>query len=210
MPFNNPKQLTFPFAQQQQQPLFGQTLPFKRSYYKTLSKGALCAFNYSFWKHDPSPLVIVTDVWGDRIRGVNLHYLTYRYMKGILANYCGKAFFSYRFIVADPFIVSAFRTYKKSGLTQLKILDCGILNNVLTQVRSFNPQELNYIKQSIQQQLQTQLNPTAEQMAQQYQQEMISPQPQKGFMPLVKDQRQDARRAFRASVPSPIIPPPLT
>lgn len=183
-----------------QQPQFLNKLPFKRSYYKTLKKGALVWFNYTFWKHDNTPLVLVTDVMGDRIRGVNLHYLTLRYMKGLLQSYCGKDFFSYRFIKHDQFMVNAFRTYKKSGIRQLNILDCDVLNNSLQNVRSLNPQQVDAIRQQIQQQLQQQLNPTAEQLAQKFQQQIV-PQTGQGFTPLQRDQRQDARRKFTPQSP---------
>ena len=161
-------------------------LPFKKTTYKTLGRGALASFSYLYWKHDPSPLCIVTDVFADRIRGVNLHYLTYRYMKGILGNYCGKQDFSYRYIMHDNFAVNAFRTYKKQGIQQLKILDCDIINNALMQVRSFNPKELDAIRQEIEKQLQAQLNPTAENLAKQYQQEILTPRGDQGFMPLAQ------------------------
>lgn len=201
----------YPLPQNQQNQDYTNKLPFKKTIYKTLAKGALANFGYTFYKHDPSPLVIVTDVFADRIRGVNLHYLTYRYMKGMLAPYCGNPGFSYRFIKHDQFVVNAFRTYKKIGIRGLKILDCNIINNALTKVRSFNPQELNVIRQEIQKQLQAQLNPTAEQLAQQYQDEILRPQPQKGFVPLDKGKQQDGRRAFRVNPtvnqPGPMIPP---
>lgn len=189
-----------------QQPPKSPNLPFKKIIYRTVAKGALVNFNYMYWKHDPYPLVIVTDVFQDRIRGVNLHYLTYRYMKGLLGNFCGKQDFSYRYIKHDKFIVNAFRTYKKQGIRQLKMLDCDVINSALMQVRSFNPKELEAIRQSIEKQLRTQLNPTAEQMAKQYKQEIITPQGEKGFMPLGRPQRQDARRAFRPSQEGPLPP----
>ena len=180
----------------QQQPQLPKTLPFKKAYYKTLQKGSLVSFNYDYWRHDKTPLAIITDVSGDRIRGVNLHYLTFRYIKQVLQNYCGKPDFSYRYIKHDKFIVNAFRTYKKAGIRQLKILDCEVINTALKTVRSFNPQEMNFIRQTIQQQLQAQLNPTAQQLAQQFQQQMLQPQPQQGFMPLQPAKQQDGRRAF--------------
>lgn len=216
---NNPSQQMFPFMQtgQQNQKMLpfmqGQTkppqpissaLPFKKSEHQQLLKGVLASFQYSLFKHDPSPLIIVSDVFGDRIRGINLHYLTYRYMKSLLSNYCGKPDFSYRYIKFDKFVVNSFRTYKKIGIQNLNLLDCGIINTQLTKIRSFNPQELNVIRQEIEKQLHAQINPTAADIANTYQNEILTPQADKGFMPLQKDKQQDGRRTFK---PQPLQNP---
>lgn len=177
-------------------------LPFRRVYYKTLGKGSLISFRYAFWKHDPTPLVLVTDTGIDRIRGINLRYLTYRYVRSVLQNYCGKNFFSYRYIMHDQFMVNAFRTYKRAGMSQIQMLDCDVLGNVLGKIRTFNPQELQYIQKEIQRQLKAQANPSAEEMAQQYQDIFAKQQP--GFAALPKPMTQDARLKFR---PQPGIGP---
>jgi hypothetical protein len=170
-------------------------LPFVEAEFNVLNKGALINFGYTFWKHDPNPLIIVSDVFPDRIRGVNLHYLTFRYIKGLLNSYCDKNYFSYRFIKHDRFIVNSFRTYKKEGITMMKRLDCNVLMTLLTKVRSFNPQEMESIRQEVERQLKAQTNPAAEDLANQLKTNILTPQT--GFTPLAKDMRQDARRAFR-------------
>lgn len=181
-------------------------LPFVEAEYNVLNKGVLVNFGYTFWKHDPNPLVIVSDVFVDRIRGVNLHYLTFRYIRDLLKNYCDKNYFSYRFIKHDQFVVNAFRTYKKQGITMMKRLDCEVLIALLTRVRSFNPQEMEAIRQEIEKQLKAETNPNATELANQFQGNIMTPQT--GFEALSKPMRQDARRAFRIGEQSPQIIPP--
>ena len=177
-----------------------QQLPFRRVYYKTLQKGSLISCQYTFWKHDPNPLVVVTDVMSDKIRGVNLHYLTFNYVRTILSHYCGKPHFGYKFIMHDPYIVNAFRTYKRLGLRKVQMLDCDIINKELKVRRSFNPQEIKEIRKQLRQQLRQRVNPNAAELAQQYT-EMISKTP--GFEALPADMRQDGRRIFRPQAPMP-------
>ncbi len=188
-------------------PAIEQQLPFRRIYYKTIQSGSLISSQYMFWKHDPFPLILVTDVNPPKapnsIRGINLHYLTFRYVKNLLSHYCDKSHFGYKFIMHDPYIVNAFRTYKRTGLRKIQMLDCEGISKELNVRRSFNPQELKEIKKQIRQQLRKQVNPSAAELAKQYI-EMISPAP--GFSPLSQEMRQDARRAFRPSPEQSIAP----
>ena len=69
---------------------------------KPISRGSLVAFQYPYSQsldpniiHDPSPLILITDIWPRHIRGVNLHYLTFPYIKKILQGHCEHAGFSY-------------------------------------------------------------------------------------------------------------------
>lgn len=176
-------------------------LPFKRSYYKSLRKGSLISCEYSLWKHDPRPLILVTDVYANRIRGVNLHYLTFNYMKSLLKYYCGKDFMSYSFIKHDAYIINAFRTYKKSGLRKIQALDCDVILSQIGIRRSFNPQEIGEIRRQIKELLQQQMNPTAEQLSQQYTQIIGRDQSFRNN----GNEIQDGRRSFR---PSATIPAP--
>lgn len=177
--------------------LLGQKMPFRHVYYKTLKKGSLIYMQYLYWHADPNPLVIVTDVGLDRIRGINLHYLTFRYVKDLLNHYCGQSMFSYKFIMHDPYIVNAFRTYKKSGLRNLQLLDCDVINTQLEPRRKaykYNPQEIKSIRDLLRQQLQRLANPKAQELADKYVQ-MLGVQP--GFEDLSRDLQQDARRMYR-------------
>src|ERR1039458_5812057 len=63
---------------------------------KTVGKGSLVYFNYVFWIHDPYPLVLIADIYGQYIRGLNLHYLTFPYIKHVLQPGCDNKQFSYK------------------------------------------------------------------------------------------------------------------
>lgn len=128
-----------------------------------VGKGSLITFNYSFHRpgHDPYPMVIVTDVWQGFIRGVNLHYLTFPYIKQILQSNGNNPSFSYANIKGDEYITSAFRQYKRNGIRQLKKFDATFLLTVLKSVRSFDPSEIEAIRQSVRQQIQQYTRPEA-------------------------------------------------
>lgn len=127
-----------------------------------VTKGSLITFNYLNWIHDPYPLLIVTDIVpGTRLRGVNLHYLTFNYIKGLLRNSCENRGFSYSNIRNDKYIVDAFRSYKWQGVRTVKKLDCNFLLTVMATVRSFDPSQVKQIRENIQQQLNRQVTPKA-------------------------------------------------
>ena len=127
-----------------------------------VQRGDLIRFNYTFWIHDPYPLVIVTDVSnGNMVRGVNLHYLTFPYIKTLLNLGCRNLSFSYRNISGDAYIVNAFRSYKWQGIRQVKKLDCAFILNVMSLVRSFDPQQVKVIRQEIMRQIKREVNPPA-------------------------------------------------
>lgn len=128
-----------------------------------IKKGSLVAFNYGFWIHDPYPLVIVTDVFpGKLVRGVNLHYLTFPFIKTILQGSCENVGFSYSNIRGDKYITNAFRSYKWPGIRQIKKLDCDFLLTVMATVRSFDPSQIQTIRESVQQQMSRTVNPPAQ------------------------------------------------
>ena len=41
----------------------------------SIGKGSIIQFSYSFAKHDPKPLVLLTDTDANFYKGLNLHYL---------------------------------------------------------------------------------------------------------------------------------------
>jgi len=125
-----------------------------------VGKGSLITFQYRYWKNDPFPLVIVTDMTaGQRLRGVNLHYLTFNYIQNMLSRFCENTGFSYANIRGDNYITGAFRSYRWAGIQQVKKLDCSFLNSVISTVRSFDPTQIRAIRDSVQQQIQQQVNP---------------------------------------------------
>lgn len=130
----------------------------------TIVKGSLVIFNYSFWKHDPRPLVIVTDYnMNGKMRGINLHYLTYSYIRNILnIASVSQNGFSYNNIKNDSYIVNSFRSYKWSGISQVKKFDINFINQMINNVRNFDPNQIQSIRQSVNQQLQQQYVPSAD------------------------------------------------
>lgn len=133
-----------------------------------VGKGSLITFSYLFHKpgHDPSPLVLVTDIWQHYVRGVNLHYLTFPYIRKLLQpggmNACNNPRFSYYNIKGDAYIVGAFRQYKRPGIRQIRMLDCSFLLNVLASVRSIDPNEVEQIRRVVREQINRLANPPAQ------------------------------------------------
>lgn len=139
--------------------------------YKSFAPGFLFGCEYLFYKHDPRPLVLMTRIYQDnKVAGVNLHYLTFPYMRHLIKNYCGKGNFSYQTIKSDRFIVNAYRCYKRQGLRKVKSIDCNFLIAMLGQLRSFNPEEVEAMRKQVQKQLQEKLNPKASDFAKNYSQ----------------------------------------
>ena len=126
---------------------------------KAITKGSLITFNYMYWKHDAYPLVFVSKYLpGNKIYGINLHYLTFNYIKNLLRN-CNNPSFSYLSIKNDNYVKSAYRSYKWSGVRLIKSLDCTLLLNIMGSIRSFDPAEVEIIRKNVQEQLRQQINP---------------------------------------------------
>lgn len=139
---------------------------------KPITKGSLISFHYpkSFAMvpnqiHDPYPMIIVTDIWKKYIRGVNLHYLTFPFVKNILQNFGGNASFGYSNIRPTKYIADAFRMYVRIGVLRPKRLDTDFLLKVLGDVRSFSPDELEKIRDNIRRQIQSRLQAKANELA---------------------------------------------
>lgn len=138
---------------------------------KTVVRGSLIAFHYPISYairpnviHDPYPLVIITDVWPMAVRGVNLHYLTFPYIKNILQGNCGNQGYSYFHVKGDQYIAQAFRMYYRMGMSQVKIMDCAFLLNLLGGIKSWSESEIEAMKQQIRQQIQKQLQTKADEL----------------------------------------------
>jgi hypothetical protein len=136
---------------------------------RSFSTGFLFSCQYMFFKHDPSPLILMTRMYADqRVAGINLHYLTFPYVKWLIQHYCGRGDFTYQRIKSDKFIVNAFRTYKRSGIRLVKAMDCQFLVTILGQLRSWNPNEIESMRREVQKQLSQAMNPKASEMANKY------------------------------------------
>lgn len=135
-----------------------------------VGRGSLISFYYPrSWAvvpnviHDPYPMVILTDIWPEYIRGLNLHYLTFPYVKRILENYGGTNF-TYAHISPDAYMAQAFRMYVRRGVQRPKLLDMPWLQAVLQEARSFSPGEVEKIRMSIQRQIQQRLQAKADEL----------------------------------------------
>lgn len=127
----------------------------------------MIGFRYTFWKHDPHPLVLVTAQYDDgRIAGVNLHNLTLGDMKNLVLQYCNKTTISYQgAIKGRRNLAKGFRTYKWEGMRDVIVLDCENFLaklGVVREKRLLSPNEVAKLRMQIQQQLRRQINPRAD------------------------------------------------
>ena len=131
-----------------------------------VGKGSLISFNYSFWRNDAYPLIIVCDnnKVNNKLHGINIHYLTFPYIKKLLDLSANNPNFSYKSLGNDDYLKSAYRSYKKLGVRQIKILDYKFLLNIMNMVRSYDPAEVQIIRRQVQEQIKRQINPKAEQL----------------------------------------------
>ncbi len=139
---------------------------------RKITKGSVIAFHYPMSLavkpniiHDHYPLVMVTDIWSKYIRGVNLHYLTYPYVRDfILKPHCNNMMFSYyhikRSMLAGQYLANAFRTFVRVGMGKVKLLDCDILLKALDIAKSaYTPEEIKSMQKYIQETISRQMNP---------------------------------------------------
>ncbi len=127
-----------------------------------LKKGALVSFSYQWWKHDPYPLLILTDIFqGNMLRGINLHYLTFPYIRNLLKMGGNNPAFSYANIKGDKYITNAFRSYKWNAIRQVRVMDVSFLLTIMGMVRSFDPSQIMAIRKIVQDQLRRETNPAA-------------------------------------------------
>lgn len=128
---------------------------------KNIARGSLISFYYPHSGaakpnaiHDPYPMVIITDIWPTYLRGVNLHYLTFPYIKNILQSNATNMNYNYQTNVkGDSYIAGAFRSYYRSGMRQVKKLDAEFLVSILSSVRSFSESEMERVRQEIRRQI---------------------------------------------------------
>jgi hypothetical protein len=128
-------------------------------------KGSLVSFNYTFWKHDLRPLVVVSEAFaGGKLWGVNIHYLTFPYIKRLIAISSKNPAFSYSSISRDLYMKKAFRSYKWGGIGSMLLMEQKPLVNIISMARSFDPAEVEIIRKNAQDQISRQINPKASQM----------------------------------------------
>lgn len=129
-----------------------------------IQAGSLVRFTYNYAKpgHDQMPLVLVTAplpyidkrTMQPYLRGVNLNYLTFPAIKGLLQQFGEKRDFSYKQnLKGQKYIVTAFRQYKYSGISGIQKLNSPFLLNALACARSIDPNEIEAIRKVIRDQI---------------------------------------------------------
>jgi hypothetical protein len=108
--------------------------------------------------HDANPNVMVTNVDSFYVWGVNVHYLTFPYIRNLLQKNCNNIMFGYPSIKSDKFVTSAFRQYKKNGIRSLKKLDCDFVLNLLGSSRALTPAEVEAIRNTVNNQISQAIN----------------------------------------------------
>jgi hypothetical protein len=98
--------------------------------------------------HDPYPLVLVSDIFTDAVRGVNLNLLDAPYVTSLIKTYLDTPF-SYANIKADNYIIDAFRTYKRSGISSLRMMDSNFLKGLAQVARSLDVNEIEQMRGQI-------------------------------------------------------------
>lgn len=137
------------------------------------SAGDIIRFKYQYASagSDANPLVLITDPLYKiptsplfYVRGINLHYLQMdqiRLLMGTRINACNNPTFSYNNIKPYKYIKQAFRMYKKAGIKNVQIVNCEYLKRLLGASRKLEKQDLDAIKDFINQQLRKEINPKA-------------------------------------------------
>lgn len=120
-----------------------------------ITKGSLCRFSYLYVKpgHDQTPLVLITDLWQNYIRGINLNYLTFPTIKNLLQQFGDNTSFSYSNIRGQEYLTSAFRQYKRGGVNGIQKLNSAFILNTLACIRSIDPNEVEAIRKSVREQI---------------------------------------------------------
>jgi len=129
-----------------------------------IQTGSLISFNYTFWKNDPYPLVIVieNDSRKDKVAGINLHRLLPNDIKELMMKF-NQGGYAYGAISDQKKFREAYRTYKKIGIRQQRIFDVNFLLRIISMVKTTDPAEVQIIRRQVQEQLKQQINPKASQ-----------------------------------------------
>jgi len=132
-----------------------------------ITAGSLVRFTYLYAKpgHDQTPLVLLTAPIPYKVnylRGINLNYLTFPTIKGLLQSFAENTSFSYRQnLKGSEYIVSAFRQYKRPGVSGIQKLNSAFLLNTLACARSVDPNEIEAIRRVVREQIRRVVNEQA-------------------------------------------------
>lgn len=151
--------------------------PFRKIQQRTIGVGVLMTFQYTNYKNDPSPLMLVaingknptTHLWANGlVAGLNFHYLTPNVVNNMMKTYVNNPSFGYKYIKSNSFIVNAWRSYYPSLMKFKKIIDKDFLLQVLKVVRTIDPSEVDAIRAEIKSQLKQSFGKSAQEMTDEY------------------------------------------
>jgi hypothetical protein len=95
--------------------------------------------------------------------------LTFNQIKQVLQkdklNGC-RTGFNYQNVKPYEYIVDAYRTYKRNGLKNLKVLDCDLILRSMSVSRSIDPQESEAIRENVKDQISKLINNSVQDMIQ--------------------------------------------
>ena len=96
-----------------------------------------------------------------------MHYLTFNQIRQVLQedqlNGCRPGF-NYQNVKPYEYLINGYRTYKRNGLRNLKVLDCNLILKSISVSRSIDPQESEAIRESIKNQISTLVNTSVQKM----------------------------------------------
>jgi hypothetical protein len=92
-----------------------------------------------------------------------MHYVTFPIAKKLVLSLKSVPA-SYEAIKNEKMLKSSYRTYKQSGLSIIKAIDFEFLITIANQMRSFDPAEIERIRQDIRSQLLQKVNQTVEEL----------------------------------------------
>lgn len=145
----------------------------QRSAVTPIGRGSLVRFYYAFHKpgHPAFPTVLISKMDASYMWGVNIQYLLDSEIKKLLKDLggCGNTGFSYANFKGDEYIMKGFRQYKIAGIDRnfLRQIDCSLLVQIMDKYRRLDPQEIENIRQTVRQQINTLLNAPPEQVQEQ-------------------------------------------
>lgn len=113
-----------------------------------MKSGDIISFNYAAARRDNNPLVLITDITPEYVRGVNLHYLPYSSASAAVANAAGKQT-SYQSISPNSKWKAAFRMYRRSYMRSQKVLNWDRLQRTISGLNDLPPADRRALQERI-------------------------------------------------------------
>jgi len=133
----------------------------------SINVGSIVQFKYTFAKHDPKPLVLLTDISGEYYKGLNLHYLRATPVMNLIRadrmNACNRRTFSWNDVKNNAYIKESFRIYKKIGITNIGLLNCEYLKLIIAASKKLDVQDLTAYRLNIDKQIAKEVNRSVQQ-----------------------------------------------